>query len=82
MRVLPFVIPFAIVIALLGTVLTAQVAGLWSTSGRDSVDVANMTAADLKGWMTLQQVMDGLHLSREQLYAAGAYRAMCLPKLH
>ena len=68
MRVNRFVLPIVIIVTLLGTALVAQAAGLWSTSGRTAVDVGNMTPADLKGWMTLQQVMDGLGISQAELY--------------
>ncbi len=71
MRVSRFLMPLIVIVALLGTALIAQAAGLWSTSGRASTDLQSMTAADIKGWMTLQQVMDGLQISKEELYAAG-----------
>jgi hypothetical protein len=71
MRVNRFLMPIIVILALLGTTLIAQAAGFWSTSGKTSVDLNNMTAADIKGWMTLQQVMDGLKVSKEQLYAVG-----------
>jgi hypothetical protein len=71
MRVNPFLVPIIVIAALLGSSLIAQAGGFWSTSGRTSVDVDNMTAVDLKGWMTLQQVMDGLKISQAELYAAG-----------
>ncbi len=58
--------------ALLGTTFIAQAAGFWSTSGKDSTNLEDMTAADIKGWMTLQQVMDGLQFSKEDWYAAGS----------
>ena len=63
--------PIIVIVALLGTTLIAQAAGLWSTSGKDSTDLENMSAADIKGWMTLQQVMDGLKISKEELYSVG-----------
>jgi hypothetical protein len=71
MRVNPFLIPIIVIVALLGSSFIAQAGGFWATSGRASVDMSGMTAVDLKGWMTLQQVMDGLPISQEQLYAAG-----------
>jgi hypothetical protein len=71
MRVNRFLMPVIVIVALLGTSLVAQAAGFWSTSGRTSVDLESMTAADLKGWMTLQQVMDGLKISKDELYAVG-----------
>jgi hypothetical protein len=72
MRVNPFLVPIIVIAALLGSSLIAQVGGFWATSGRTSVDVENLTAVDLKGWMTLQQVMDGLKISQAELYAAGS----------
>jgi hypothetical protein len=71
MRINPFAMPALVLVALFGTVFTAQAMGQWSTSGRIAIDPAKMTAADLKGWMTLQDVMVGLQISQEQLYAAG-----------
>lgn len=71
MRINPFFMPILLIVALLGTTFTAQALGIWSTSGRDAVDVANLKPADLKGWMTLQQVIDGLKISKEELYAIG-----------
>ncbi len=71
MRINPFVMPVLIFAALIGTVLTAQGMGQWSTSGRVAIDASKMTAADIKGWMTLQEVMDGLQVSQPDLYAAG-----------
>jgi hypothetical protein len=68
MRVNRWLMPAILVLALLGTALVAQAAGLWSTSGRDAVDVTHMTAADIKGWMTVQQVMDGVGISQAELY--------------
>ncbi len=69
MRVNRFLMPIIVIVALLGTTLIAQATGFWSTSGRDSTNLQNMTAADIKGWMTLQQVIDGLQVSKEELYA-------------
>ncbi len=69
MRVNPFFMPIIVLVVLLGTVFAAQAAGFWSTSGRDTTDLAQMTPADIKGWMTLQQVMDGLNIPQQELYA-------------
>ncbi len=71
MRINPFALPLIVIVALFGTVFTAQAMGQWSTSGRVAIDPAKMTAADLKGWMTLQDVMTGLQISQDELYAAG-----------
>ncbi len=71
MRVNPFMLPLIVLVALFGTIWAAQAMGQWTTSGRVAIDPSTMTAADLKGWMTLQDVMDGLKLSQADLYAAG-----------
>ncbi len=71
MRINPFLMPILLILALLGTVFTAQALGTWSVSGRDAIDVSKMTAADLKGWMTLEQVIDSLKISQGELYALG-----------
>ncbi|MBI5301904.1 MAG: hypothetical protein HY868_07190 [Chloroflexi bacterium] len=71
MRVNPFFMPIILIMAMQGTVFTAQAMGQWSTSGKTSVNLEKLTPADLKGWMTLQQVVDGLQISKEQVYAAG-----------
>jgi hypothetical protein len=68
MRVNSFLMPILLIGALFGTVFSAQALGQWTTSGRDGIDVTNMTAAELKGWMTLQQVSDGLKISQKDLY--------------
>ncbi len=77
MRVNPFLMPILLIVALFGTVFTAQALGLWSVSGKD---VINWTPAGLKGWMTLQQVMDGLKLSKDDVYAAGNIPADVPPR--
>ncbi|MBI4789765.1 MAG: hypothetical protein HY782_22260 [Chloroflexi bacterium] len=79
MRVNPFLMPILVVVPLFGTVFTAQAMGQWSTTGRIAINSSTMTAADLKGWMTLQNVMDGLNLSQSDLYAAGKIPANVPP---
>jgi hypothetical protein len=70
MKVKPLFVPVILIVALLGTVFVAQRAGLWSISGRTEVVADQQLApADIKGWMTLQQVMDGLHMPQTALYA-------------
>lgn len=69
MRVHPLLVPILFVVAFLGTVAVAQSAGLWSTSGRTSVNLSQLAPADVKGWMTLQQVAEGFGLSQAELYA-------------
>ena len=79
MRVNPFFMPVIVIVVLLGTVFVAQAAGIWSTSGRDTVDLGQMTPADIKGWMTLQQVMDGVGISQSDLYALAGIPANLPP---
>ena len=69
MRLNPFFLPLLAMGALLGSVLVAQAQGQWSISGRTAVDLQSLAPEDLKGWMTLQQVMDGLGIAQADLYA-------------
>jgi hypothetical protein len=71
MRVNRFLVPILALVALLGTVLVAQATGNFATNGRTGTDLTRLTPADLKGWMTLQDVMNGLGISQKDLYAAG-----------
>lgn len=75
MKVNSFLMPILLIAALLGTTFTAQALGIWSTSGREAVDVTKLTPADIKGWMTLQQVIDGLPISQTDLYRIGGIPA-------
>lgn len=70
MRVNPLFVPLIVIVALLGTVFVAQVLGVWSTSGR-ATNLTTLTPTDIKGWMTLQQVIDGLGIAQDELYALG-----------
>ncbi len=69
MRVNPLLVPILFLSVLLGTVFGSQRLGLWSVSGRTSVNLATLTADDLKGWMTLRQVMDGTGIPKAELYS-------------
>ena len=71
MRVNRLLVPILALVAIFGTVLVAQATGNFATNGRAGTDIARLTPADLKGWMTLQDVMNGLQISRTDLYAAG-----------
>lgn len=68
MRIHPLVVPVVFISVLLGTVFGASQAGIWSTSGRTSVNLESLSAVDLKGWMTLRQVMDGFNIPKDELY--------------
>ncbi len=75
MRVNPLLVPVLVIVALLGTVFAAQSIGMWTTSGRTTVEAAQLNPADIKGWMTLQQVIDGLPIDKSALYQAGGIPA-------
>lgn len=68
MRLNPFWMPALSIGLLFGTVFGAQAAGVWSTSGRDTSALDALTPADVKGWMTLQQVSDGIPIPLTELY--------------
>lgn len=69
MRVNKWLLPTLALALLLGTVGVAQATGWWIVSGKEMVDVANLTSgADVKGWMTLQQVADGAGMEAAALY--------------
>ncbi len=71
MRVNRLLIPVLALVALFGTVLVGQGTGNFATNGRAGTDLRRLTPTDLKGWMTLQDVMNGLGISQTDLYAAG-----------
>ncbi|MBI5878058.1 MAG: hypothetical protein HZB53_10420 [Chloroflexi bacterium] len=79
MRIHPFFLPILMIVSVLGSIVLAQASGNWTTSGRTAIDPNTMTTADIKGWMTLQQVMDGLRLSPPDLYAAAGVPADVAP---
>jgi len=65
----------ALVLALFfGTIAIAQSAGLWSVSGKLSPDgapvqLSGADPAEVKGWMTIQAVVDAYHVDQAALYA-------------
>jgi hypothetical protein len=69
MRVNPLLAPALFIVILLGTIAIAQLTGGWIISGRTTINTGELAIDDIKGWMTLQQVMDGVRISKEDLYA-------------
>ncbi len=70
MRVNKWLVPTLALILMLGTVGIAQANGWWIVSGKEMVNVERLTGgADVKGWMTLQQVADGVGIDTATLYA-------------
>ncbi len=70
MRVNKWLVPSLALILMMGTVGIAQANGWWIVSGKEMVNVEQLTGgADVKGWMTLQQVADGVDIDTATLYA-------------
>ena len=70
MKVNKWLLPILALVLLLGTVGIAQAAGWWVVSGREMVDLTQLTSGDeVKGWMTLQQVADGTGIETAALLA-------------
>ncbi len=69
MSVNRFLMPVVVIVTILGFVFGSQALGVWATSGRETVDLEQLKPADVKGWMTLQQIIDGVPISKDELYA-------------
>lgn len=69
MRVKPLFVPAIVIITLMGTILIAQFAGAWIVTGRSTIQLESLAPADIKGWMSLQQVIDGVKIPKDELYA-------------
>jgi hypothetical protein len=66
-----FLLPILVLAALLGSYVVAQATGFWAVSGKAMVDLENLTSsADIRGWMTLDQVIQGFGIPQADLYAA------------
>jgi len=69
MPVNKYLMPVATLLALLGTIFTAKIAGYWQTSGREMIDPAQpLSSADIRGWMPLDYLSERLGISHETLY--------------
>jgi len=72
MSVNKYLVPILLIAVLLGAVGIAQLAGAWTTSGRDVVltdATGNPDPAGIKGWMTLEMVAETYGIPLEELYA-------------
>ena len=70
MKVNKWLIPTLALALLLGTVGIAQATGWWLVSGREMVNLEQLTGgADVKGWMTLEQVAGGIGMETATLIA-------------
>jgi hypothetical protein len=64
-----FVVPLLAIGLFLGVIGGAVANGNWIVSGKEMVDVQNLVSgAEVKGWMTLQQVADGFAIPPADLY--------------
>ena len=62
-------IPILAITLLLGTVGVAMLTGNWIVSGKELINVEQMTSsADIRGWMTIDQVATGLNIDLPVLY--------------
>ncbi len=69
MPVNKFFLPILTVLALFGSYLIARASGVWSVSGKQSINVEQMTTgADVRGWMTLEQLSSGYAIPQDDLY--------------
>jgi len=63
-----------ILVLFFGTIQIAQYAGLWSVSGKLTPDgapvqLSGADPAEVKGWMTIESVVDAYHVDQAALYA-------------
>jgi hypothetical protein len=59
--------PIIAIIALVATIGITRLTGDWIVSGKQ-IPLGDMTAADIKGWMTLENVSAGLQIPLADLY--------------
>lgn len=67
-----YLMPFLVILALLGSVWVAKAAGMWQTSGRDQIllnENGQPDPAGIKGWMTLVDVSETYGLPLDVVYA-------------
>ena len=61
--------PALVIVLLLGTVGIASLTGNWIISGKMAIADGGLTNTDdIKGWMTIQQVIDGFGIDRAEFY--------------
>lgn len=69
MTVNKLMLPILALLIFFGTIGVAQATGYWVVSGRQMFeDGTILSGADVRGWMTLQQVADGVGLDVADLY--------------
>lgn len=63
-----------ILILFLGVIESAKLVGVWSTSGKltasgEPVQITGADPAEIKGWMTINDVITAYQVPKEQFYA-------------
>jgi hypothetical protein len=69
----PSVYLTVVLVVFLGVIGTAQAAGWWSTTGRVTTDgvkiaITGTDPTEIKGWMTIQDVLTAYHVPKADLY--------------
>ena len=69
-----------VLVLFLGVIESAKLAGLWSTSGKltasgEAVQITGTDPAEVKGWMTINDVITSYKVPKEQFYAQFAIPA-------
>ena len=72
-RVNPAIYAALVMVLFLGGIESAKLAGVWSTSGKltasgEAVQITGTDPAEVKGWMTIEQVLAAYQVPREQFY--------------
>ena len=81
MTVNRYLVPILAIVLLLGTVGVAELTGNWIVSGKELINVEQMTSsADIRGWMTLDQVATGLNIEIPVLYELAGIPAEIPPE--
>ncbi len=74
MKVNKYVMPIAMIAVLFASVLVAQAAGVWQVTGSTTVIAVDSTGRgnpdEIKGKMTLEEIMKGYGIPQTDLYAA------------
>ncbi len=67
MTINKYFMPALVFLALFATIGVTRLTGDWIISGKQ-IPLGEVTAADLKGWMTLEQVSDALKIPLDAVY--------------
>lgn len=69
MTVNKYLMPLLVIASLFVSVVIAKAAGVWSISGKQLLDVQQLSSGDeVRGWMTFRQLSDGYGIPQETLY--------------